>query len=65
VILTPGAIDVYTASDGTYSFSNLAPGTYVIKETDPLGYVSCTADKTTVKIKNKNAQNINFGDVAL
>ena len=65
VTLTPGnAIVVYTGSDGTYSFNNLAPGTYIIKNTVPTGYTSCTPNKKTVMITNKNVTNVNFGDQA-
>jgi len=60
--LTPGSIVTSTNPNGDYSFSGLAPGTYVVKETDPAGYCSTTPNKQTVKIKNKNAKNINFGD---
>jgi len=63
--LTPGDIQILTNSDGTYSFTDLFPGTYVITETDPDGYISCTSNKKTVKIKNKNASNVNFGDQAI
>ena len=60
--LTPGNIDVFTASDGTYIFSNLAAGTYVITETDPAGYVSCSANTSTVKINKRNITKEDFGD---
>ena len=60
--LTPGAVVTLTAADGTYSFSGLAAGTYVVTETDPAGYCSTTPNKITVKLGKKNAQNINFGD---
>lgn len=36
-------VPVTTTASGTYSFTNLPPGTYVVVETDPAGFVS-TAD---------------------
>lgn len=39
----PFGASVTTTSTGNYSFANLPPGTYVVVETDPSGYVS-TAD---------------------
>jgi uncharacterized repeat protein (TIGR01451 family) len=32
-----------TDSDGSYSFTNLTPGTYSVVETDPVGYISTNA----------------------
>ena len=43
ITLTSNGVTVATtttASDGTYSFANLQPGTYVITETDPSGFIS-------------------------
>ena len=60
--LTPGDIVVYTSANGTYSFTNLFPGIYVIKETDPAGYISCTPNQKTIKILKKDIANQNFGD---
>ncbi len=36
-------LNTTTASDGTYSFGNLTPGTYMITETEPTGYADYTA----------------------
>ena len=37
-----------TAANGSYSFTNLAPGTYVVVETQPAGYLTVTdVDSTT------------------
>jgi len=39
----PYALPVTTTASGTYSFTNVPPGSYVVVETDPAGFVS-TAD---------------------
>ena len=35
----PVTLTTTTAADGTYSFSNLRPGTYKVTETQPVGYL--------------------------
>src|SRR5262249_12345024 len=39
----PITLSTTTASDGSYSFGNLRPGTYTIKETPPSGYLDGNA----------------------
>ena len=63
VKITPGG-QTFTASDGSYSFTGLFNGTYIIQEIDPTGYTSCTPNKKTIKIKGSNIANRNFGDQA-
>ena len=63
VKITPGG-QTFTASDGSYSFTGLFNGTYIIQEIDPTGYTSCTPNKKTIKIKGSNIPNKNFGDQA-
>ncbi|OGL45965.1 MAG: hypothetical protein A2149_09000 [Candidatus Schekmanbacteria bacterium RBG_16_38_11] len=47
--LSPLSFVTYTASDGTYSFLHLSPGSYIITETEPDGYVNCTPTRRIVK----------------
>ncbi len=44
----PGVQDyIITTTAGTYAFTGLAPGSYVVKETQPLGYTSISDADTT------------------
>ncbi len=54
-----------TASDGTYSFTNVAPGTYTIVETDPSGYVSVGDEDSVNDGGNDSDSNSNTNDNSL
>ena len=52
-----------TDACGNYSFGDLAPGIYVVVETDPTGYVSTSANILTVVLRSSTpASGIDFGD---
>ena len=52
-----------TNPDGTYSFTNLAPGSYSVTETQPNGYGSSTPNVIpTVTVPLDGVTNINFGE---
>lgn len=51
-----------TAGDGTYSFSNVAPGSYTVRETDPATYASVTSNTVSVSIVSGSAATANFAD---
>ena len=49
--------------DGTYSFTNLVPGTYSVTETQPTGYGSSTPNiVSTITVPLSGATDINFGE---
>lgn len=67
IISGPTLPPPYDTSDGTYSFTNLAPGTYTVRYADPFngfdvpaGYQLTTPASLSVTI-GPNATNINFG----
>ncbi len=53
-----------TAPDGSYSFQDLPPGTYQLRETQPLGYGSDTPNLITgvAVAANQTTANQNFGE---
>jgi LPXTG-site transpeptidase (sortase) family protein len=54
-----------TTAGGSYSFTNLAPGTYQIVETDLAGYVSTTPNTVTATVNAGGSATVNFGDYRL
>ncbi len=53
---------VLTGADGSYSFSGLAAGSYVVTETDLSGYASTTAASRNVGVRSGAITGIDFGD---
>lgn len=51
-----------TGADGSYTFSALNPGSYVVNETDLAGYISTTTGSRTVSVAAIAVTGINFGD---
>jgi len=51
-----------TAGNGSYLFSGLAAGSYIVREIDPAGYTSTTANSVPVNVAPGGAANANFGD---
>ena len=47
---------------GSYSFPNLAAGTYTVTETDPSGFISTTLNNVSVNLSAGTTATINFGD---
>lgn len=55
-----------TGPDGTYMFDGLAPGTYILTETDPPGYTSTTSNTVEVVVDGVSIiPLVDFGDVLL
>ncbi len=52
-----------TGNDGTFRFNDVAPGLYVVEETDPNGYVSTTSNRLVVRLFRDTV--IYFGDYGL
>jgi hypothetical protein len=53
-----------TGSGGTYSFTDLAAGSYTVVETDRSGYVSTTSNSVSVTLAAGETKTVNFGDRA-
>jgi len=52
-----------TDVDGTYSFDELFPGTYTLREQDPEGYYSTTPHEVTVTLlAGESIEDVDFGD---
>src|SRR6266540_4021305 len=51
-----------TAGNGSYVFSGVTPGSYTVREIDPTGYISTSANNVPVSIATGGAANANFGD---
>jgi LPXTG-site transpeptidase (sortase) family protein len=54
-----------STSSGSYSFSNLPPGNYLVVETDPAGYVSTTPNSVPATISAGGSATVNFGEYQL
>jgi uncharacterized protein (DUF2141 family) len=65
VVVSLGGETTTTTGDGTYSFDQVSPGLYTVKETDPQGYASTTANEVKVYVAADGSANVNFGDQAL
>lgn len=51
-----------TATDGSYRFLDVVPGTYLVRETDPVGFASTTPNQRTVSLTAGGAATASFGD---
>ena len=52
-----------TAANGTYSFTNLGPGTYQVREVEPTGWVETTQNPPNITILSGTvSKNDNFGN---
>ncbi|MBM3883006.1 MAG: hypothetical protein FJ387_25360, partial [Verrucomicrobia bacterium] len=54
-----------TADDGTYAFSGLAIGAYLVRETDPGGFASTTPNERPVSLGSGGVVRVDFGDQAV
>ena len=62
---TPGPDEASTTTDayGDYRFSNLAAGTYIVREVVPAGWVQSTTNPAPATVGNGTvASGVNFGD---
>ncbi|MGL4422683.1 MAG: fibro-slime domain-containing protein, partial [Gemmataceae bacterium] len=51
-----------TAADGTYTFTNVPVGDYVVVETQPSGYASTTANRVSLYVPAAGRTGIDFGE---
>ena len=64
-LYTPGGVlltSTTTAGDGTYLFTNVAPGSYSVRETDPSGWSSTTPNNVPVTVPSGGIGHADFGD---
>ena len=54
-----------TTAGGSYSFNNLAPGSYRVVEIDLSGYVSTTPNSVSATVNAGGSATVNFGDYKL
>jgi LPXTG-site transpeptidase (sortase) family protein len=54
-----------TATGGSYNFTNLTAGNYLVVETDLAGYVSTTPNSVTATVSAGGSATVNFGDYQL
>ena len=55
-------ITIVTAANGSYSSGDLLPGTYIVREHDPVGYVSTTPNELTVLVAPDETSTADFGE---
>jgi hypothetical protein len=53
---------VVTGPDGGFEFASVAPGSYVLVETNPPGYTSRTSDVLSIVVAKGSTSYANFGD---
>ncbi len=51
-----------TDGNGAYRFSSVAPGSYMVQETDPEGYTSTTSNNVPISAAANGSATANFGD---
>jgi hypothetical protein len=62
----PGEFSTVTAADGSYSFANLIPGTYHVRQVVPAGYAQTARINADVTLgANQNFTGVLFGDAML
>jgi LPXTG-site transpeptidase (sortase) family protein len=54
-----------TTAGGSYNFTNLIPGSYMVVETDLAGYVSTTPNSVPATVNAGGSATVNFGDYRL
>lgn len=54
-----------TTVNGTYLFTNVPPGSYIVEETDPIGFTSTTLNQVAVILPAGGAAVANFGDLPI
>ncbi|MCW5851639.1 MAG: hypothetical protein KIT87_16315 [Anaerolineae bacterium] len=65
VLGTPDDVPVASTTtdpNGVYTFPNVTPGIYEVRETDPLGFSSTTPNNVAVAALAGTTQTVNFGD---
>jgi len=54
--------DIFTDPMGNYLFTDIPPGTYTVRETDPEGYTSTSSNRADVQVPDGGSAVANFGD---
>ena len=63
LLLGGGVISTTTTNiNGTYSFTDVTPGGYTVRETDPAGYASTTANEVSISLPPDGLATADFGD---
>jgi len=60
--LDPGEASTTTDAGGSYSFTNVGPGTYTVREVLPAGWTQTTPSPTITAQSGTNVSNVTFGD---
>jgi SdrD B-like protein len=62
--LDPGEPSTLTAADGSYSFTNLGPGTYSVREIVPAGSTQTTANPADIVVSSGTSViGVDFGNI--
>lgn len=62
-IFDAGELSTVTTANGSYSFANLGPGTYRVREVLPVGSTQTTANPLDIVASSgSNVSNVNFGN---
>ncbi len=65
-ILDPGEVNTVTDASGNYTFTNVGPGTYTIREVQQPGYTQTTVNPGTIAaISGTNVGGVAFGNFQL
>src|SRR5207249_2276320 len=61
-VLGAGECSVLTEGNGNYCFTNLASGTYRVREVTPAGWVRTTANPSDILLSSGSLTGVNFGN---
>ena len=65
-VLDPGEASTTTDANGNYTFTNLAPGTYRVREVEPAGSIQTTANPSDIVVSSgNNITGVLFGNFQL
>ncbi|MCA9206564.1 MAG: hypothetical protein KDA59_26100, partial [Planctomycetales bacterium] len=65
-VLDGGEVSQLTAANGSYTFANLAPGSYTVREVQQAGWMQTTANPTPINVTSGAAiANVDFGNFRL
>jgi hypothetical protein len=65
-VLDPGEMSTTTDANGNYTFANLLPGTYRVREAPQAGIVQTTPNPATITLGGgQDVSGVNFGDFRL
>ena len=65
-VLDPGELSTTTDANGNYTFTNLAPGTYRVREVEPAGSMQTTGNPADIVVSSGSSiTGVNFGNFQL